>query len=921
MRWTALLLIVSFTAYGADHTVCASGCDYTSPWTAYTAASCGDTITLTAGETFTPGPVTLAKKAGCQQWITFRSSKAWMLPAGYRPATGDSRLAILSFSTNAAQISTDTSEPTWSQSCWASQLVGNTVTIGYLHSPSTPCEARLRDGTLYHSEAPVCTVTFTGTAVATSGSADNYGTGLRVGLGNDGVCYISHKSDISEGTHFTCTNCDGTGNRDTWIHYNTPDDTISLANISYGTDGLPIAVVNRRVFLHGPQANYTDIGGLYPGLYANTYKGPADGIGYIRWEGIQFQNTATTGVYYGGIFIDDGYYDYRYVPHHLEWDKDVFTTPKATREYLGFIRIFHCDNCKITNTRFENFNANTSYVETQPLYLNGGHGSIYMENVSTDGGTENFLSGGNNAVTVGVPRITLRRSLFRKRLEQYPRLRLVRQTDTAVLALTTTDSATRCNAGSCVAYYEDTAYTYSQDSTVTIAPGQSASLIFGVSSSGVLTAGHNSGANVTCTGDITCLTGVTSRSDMATYAILYERSATSGAWASSNTWSYGNFYFKNLFELKTGKDILFEGNVLRNYWASGGQYQPLGFTPRNQTGLDTFSRIGVLTLRRNKLYNVHSGFNSLGYDDMGWNTRAWGYVIEDNITDVKRANWGATSKGGICWYFNDGGIDAVIRHNTCNADYTFFNHEVASTTLSYFLLKDNLMIWPNAWFLGGINGQGLTAGWTNVRKSDWTPSSSYGYIGPTSEFRGNLVMSEGTVSATGFNSWTDSASYNFTGNQRGQSLTLTDHFTSYEASMTASTDWRLKATSPYSVHCASGCDTQLVTTDGRDPGADVDLVETYTDGVEEGYPPLAQRWGVRVIRNGTGATILCASAATMTVKVSTHQNMKTANIVTSTNTPTSDNGGHKSFSITGLTAGTSYWYTISDGTKTVKGTL
>ncbi len=917
MRRLALGFFLVLALRAADLTVCATGCGYSTMQAAIDAANPGDTITLTAGAAFYSAPFTLKNKPG-SDWITIRSSRWRELPEDYRPEDGDARLATLAFTTSGQALIRLEADPAFSSDCWTSQVAGNTVTIGYLHSMSVPCEARLKNGMLFDSRAPVGTVTLLGVAVPTAGTYGAQGNGLRVGLGTNGKLWISHKSDIVYGKHFTCTHCE-TGKYDSWAHFNFPEMSVPVVNIGYSTDGAVTGISSRRVWLVGPWAERTDEAGLFPGTLAAAYKGPATGVHHYRFLGIRFRYDSTAESYYGTMFAKDSSNDYRYVPHHLEWDRCVFSQPKASPGFWRWIGIYHGDHIRIRNSRFLNTQTR---AEGQAILTCGSLGPVTLENNEIDGGTEGFMAGGCSSPVVSVPQITARRNLLRKRLEQRPLVRLVRQSSTGTLALTTNDSTTRCNAGTCTVHYEDTAYTYGDDSTIEVASGASAKIYVGVSPAGVLTVGHNSGSNVACTGGFTCLSGVTSRAAMAEYAMLYEWTATGGEWGSSFDWSFASgssLLLKNLFELKTGRDVVFEGNLLRNYWSSGGQNQPLGFTPRNQNGQDVFVRMDGLQVSRNRIVNTHSGIYGIGIDDMGWNTYGRGYQFSHNIIlDANRTRWGDSTSGGIGFMFGSGNIlGLAIDHNTIDSDRGGFYQNTASS-LNSIMTTNNLWIWNTDGAYGGsYAGQGLATGFLNVRKSDWTPNA-YGYVGPTSTYRGNLNLSEGTIPSAGWNSWADLPASNFTANQRAQSATLSDHLASFARPAGLSTDVRLKATSPYSVHCASGCDTQLTTTTGLNPGADVDWVDSVLDGVNEGLPERARRLALRVEAGSTGAVISLAAADAVTVKVSTHQNMKAANLVLNTSTPSVEAGGRKTFIVEGLSASTPYWYTVETGGAVVK---
>jgi hypothetical protein len=105
----ALLFIASLAAQAATLTVCASGCGYTSVQAAINAASSGDEIVLTSGETFNEN-ITIATKSN----LIIRSS-ASCGPTGIRVAAGDPCLAKISHNGGAAVLDIGQGESVISQ--------------------------------------------------------------------------------------------------------------------------------------------------------------------------------------------------------------------------------------------------------------------------------------------------------------------------------------------------------------------------------------------------------------------------------------------------------------------------------------------------------------------------------------------------------------------------------------------------------------------------------------------------------------------------------------------------------------------------------------------------------------------------------------------------------------------------------------
>lgn len=919
VRLILLTGLLAASVWAADHTVCAAGCDFNTMQAAIDHVSRGDTISLIAGTTFVSTQFHLDDKPGAE-WVTIRSSKADLLPEGYRPAITDTRLATISFSYTSGTNIGFNADPAFSSNCWSSQTVGNVVTFGYLHGGGLTCEARLYNESLLTSTSPICTVTLLGNAVATAGTSGSQGDGLRVGIGTDGKCHIAHKSDIAETTQFTCTNCVGTGEVESWTHFNFPDNTVPLGTVGYSVAGAVTGVSDKRVWFSGPQARRTDMMGLYAGTWANTYKGPPLGTHHYRFVGIHFR-AEQMGAYFGSMILKDSGRDYRYVPHHIEVDRCVFSQPKASLYFWRWFGLYHSENILIKDTRFLN---SQTLPESQMIFMSGSEGPLYLDNIEIDGGTENIMFGGSDQKVVGVPALTMKRSLMRKRMEQWPNLQLVRDTSTDVLALVVRATTTRCNAGTCVGYYEDTPYTFPLDSTITLAGGAAAKLYIGMSSTGLLTVGHNSGASVTCAGNFTCLAGITSRTGMAEYAMIYEWTGAAGVWNASYDWGIfdssgtdASFLHKNLFEMKIGKNLLIEGNLFRNYWAAGGQSTAFLIGPRNQNGQDVSARMDGMTVTRNKFSGLHSATSFWALDDMGRNTMGRRFALTHNImVDVNRTRWNNYTAGG---QGISGGSDALanvaVWHNTIEADRDLFHMENSGTLFNTFVFWNNLWLW-NGSSAYGVGGRGLSSGFNCIRKSDWVIVPTYGYIGPTSEYRGNLNLTTNAVtnavcgSTRGWGNpiWTDVSANNYTNNDGEASIAFTDYITSISSPATYTDNMRIKTTSTKSVQNA-GYDGPATST-GMDAGADVDWVETLTAGVNEGIPPTARLKSVKIDRTGTTATVsLACPGETVTVTVAGHQRMKTADeVYTST---VACGSARQTFSVAGMTAGVPYWLKIS----------
>ena len=73
---------------------------------------------------------------------------------------------------------------------------------------------------------------------------------------------------------------------------------------------------------------------------------------------------------------------------------------------------------------------------------------------------------------------------------------------------------------------------------------------------------------------------------------------------------------KNLFELKSAKRVIVDGNTLENNWVSGQTGYAVAFTPRTNAigGSGLLAVVDDITFTNNVLKNVSSGFTTLAHD-------------------------------------------------------------------------------------------------------------------------------------------------------------------------------------------------------------------------------------------------------------------------------------------------------------------
>lgn len=98
------------------------------------------------------------------------------------------------------------------------------------------------------------------------------------------------------------------------------------------------------------------------------------------------------------------------------------------------------------------------------------------------------------------------------------------------------------------------------------------------------------------------------------------------------TWKGGVWTVKNLLEVKAGKNLFIDGNVLENNWPDGQSGIAVLFTVRNQEGTAPYSIILNVIYTNNTLKNVEGGaLNFLGSDNEQPSQRSSGAVIRNNL--------------------------------------------------------------------------------------------------------------------------------------------------------------------------------------------------------------------------------------------------------------------------------------------------
>jgi len=270
-------------------------------------------------------------------------------------------------------------------------------------------------------------------------------------------------------------------------------------------------------------------------------------------------------------------------------------------------------------------------------------------------------------------------------------------------------------------------------------------------------------------------------------------------WRSSDP-SYAGFNWqvKNLLELKNAQRVLIDGNIFEHTWQAAQSGYGIVFTPRNQGGSCPWCTVQDVTFQNNVVNHVGSGLNLLGHDDIGSSALAQRFLITNNLwLDISAKNW-----GGSGWFaLLNGGTSASGPNDVTITHNTSFNTSTWIYAVSYFTAgystKLNAVITDN---IGPHNSYGVFGDNSGVGN---TTLSSYF---PNGVFTKNVLMGGPSKSYSSYpgNYFPTDWSGVFV-NQAGG-------------------DYHVLSTSVY--HNAG--------TDGKDLGANIDVINTATANVISG---------------------------------------------------------------------------------------
>jgi hypothetical protein len=291
-------------------------------------------------------------------------------------------------------------------------------------------------------------------------------------------------------------------------------------------------------------------------------------------------------------------------------------------------------------------------------------------------------------------------------------------------------------------------------------------------------------------------------------------SCNGGVFTSSSVFREYSYAVKNLFEIKSGINVIVRGNIFENNWIDGQDGIAVWIVAQNQgNNTSGFARGDNIRFERNIVRNSAQGVRIASTNDPLLLMRNRRVQLTDNLiykigsTDYPSINSLSArplSFGGPC-------DDCVVDHNTVVSGVAGGQGVYFDTAAFARPRLSNSILYANAYGLYGDGGLPISTYWGN----------------------GNVVNTVAVDNLSGYGAPSSFGSYAINGK----------YITPATPLFTGTGDYRLLPTSPYSARCTTGCD--FAATDGKDLGADIDAVEAATAGVT-GTGSIVARMGIQV---------------------------------------------------------------------------
>jgi len=293
--------------------------------------------------------------------------------------------------------------------------------------------------------------------------------------------------------------------------------------------------------------------------------------------------------------------------------------------------------------------------DTQAIGGYNGPGNYLIENNYLEAATENVLFGGSdplipNLVTTN---ITFRRNYLTKPLAWRD----------PIIATPANVAATVAPGGGALAAGT---YWYKVVARVPAGQGNKATSAASVEASATIAAGTTGGVTISWTPVVGAADYLVYGRSAGTENVYWTTTNsfftdTGAAGAGGTPASATKWAVKNIFELKNAQDVLVEGNVFENLWVAAQSGYPIVFTPRNQNGTAPWAVVQRVTFQHNIVRHTAGGVNILGTDNLAPSQLTNHITVRDNLFDDMGTAWGSGSKTIL---MGPGGDAITIDHNT-----------------------------------------------------------------------------------------------------------------------------------------------------------------------------------------------------------------------------------------------------------------
>jgi hypothetical protein len=161
---------------------------------------------------------------------------------------------------------------------------------------------------------------------------------------------------------------------------------------------------------------------------------------------------------------------------------------------------------------------------------------------------------------------------------------------------------------------------------------------------------------------------------------------------------------KNLFELKNGRGVLVEQNVMERSWQQAQSGYAILFTVRNQDGTCPWCQVEDVELRGNLVRDVAAGIQVLGTDPLHPSLQTNHIMIHDNVFDgIDREAWGGD---GYFLLLSDAPRDVTIDHNTIIQRASTGLVKIANGVTTGLVLTNNIASHGDYGIIGRNRGVG-----------------------------------------------------------------------------------------------------------------------------------------------------------------------------------------------------------------------